>query len=155
MSAQSKPVRTRSKADHHTPWDKNTLAPVGSADLDAFAHSHADRRAAHWHADITAARRLVLTTVVVAAAAAGAIEYAGLQIVERLSDTAVTSSFSQWGLGLARNLGGALGVGAGAAALAMLVLRSWKRPWRALASAFALGTAAFLVFLTFMVSLAT
>ncbi|HET8770803.1 MAG TPA: hypothetical protein VFM71_07465 [Gemmatimonadaceae bacterium] len=145
MSTFSKepPVRAEQAASHQ--WARTSLAPPVGAD---------QALSVQWHADIKAARRLVLTTVVVAAVAAGAIEYAGLQIVERLAASATTSSFGQWGLGLARNLGGALGVGAGASALAMLVPRSWKRPWRALSSAFALGTAAFLVFLTFMVSLA-
>lgn len=105
-------------------------------------------------ADQRAARILVLATIAGAIVVAGGIEWAGWQIVYRHADPAMVTPpdligipRAQWALGMVRNAAGALGVGIGTAALAMLFPWSRKRPWRAAAAAFAVGTAAVLVVL--------
>lgn len=107
-----------------------------------------------WLDDQRRARRLILFTIAGAIVVGGGIEWAGWQIVYRHAETALPAARSllgvpviEWTFGLLRNAGGAIGVGIGAAALAMLRPRSWKRPWRAVAGAFAVGTAAMLTLL--------
>lgn len=104
--------------------------------------------------DQRAARILLLVTIVGAIVVAGGIEWAGWQIVYRHADPAMVTPpdligipRAQWALGMVRNAVGALGVGIGTAALAMLFPWSRKRPWRAAAAAFAVGTATVLVVL--------
>lgn len=103
-------------------------------------------------ADQRSARILVLTTIAATLVVAGGIEWFGWQIVYRHADPATVTPpdllgipRAQWALGMIRNAAGALGVGIGTAALAMLFPWSRKRPWRAAAAAFAIGTATVLV----------
>ncbi len=103
-------------------------------------------------ADLDAARRVVLMTSAVALVAGIGIEWAGWQIIFRHSTDFVASGrtlmgipVAQWAFGAMRNTSAAIGIGVGAAALSMLWPRAWRHPWRTLAAAFAVGTAATLV----------
>lgn len=113
-------------------------------------------RSLEWSADQRAARRLVLVTLLGAAAASAGLEWQGWQIVARTADLAASGGIplADFARGAANTFSGALGVGAGASAFAMLFPASWRRPWRAATSAFALGAAGFLAFLAFLTSLA-
>lgn len=109
------------------------------------------------------ALRLALATVAIAAFGAGAIEYAGWQVVARLGDATGPSGIAAvpalaWLTGTGNNLMGALGVGLGGAAIGGLLAQlgdgRLSRRWRTIATGFALGTAGFLGFLAFLTSLA-
>jgi hypothetical protein len=104
--------------------------------------------------DQRAARVLVLATIAGAFVIGGAIEWFGWQIVYRHADPATVLPPDllgvprvRWALGMILNAAGALGVGIGTSALAMLFPWSRKRPWRAAAAAFAIGTATMLTVL--------
>jgi len=131
-------------AGFQAPLAPRSAAPIGST-LPVADQAEADQRAA---------RILVLATIAGAFVVAGGIEWAGWQILYRHADPAMVPPpdllgvpRARWALGMILSAGGALGVGAGTAALAMLFPWSRKRPWRAAAAAFAIGTATFLTVL--------
>ncbi len=154
-------------SEPHAPSSEVAAERVaGPAWSDLSAHAHAveplpfgasaapARQDATWRADLRAARTVVRHTVSMGALAAGLIEYMGWQIARRASDASTVVPLGEWALGLARNLGGAVGVGLALACLAMLVPHLRKRPLRAASAAFAFGVAGFLGFLSFLLSLA-
>jgi hypothetical protein len=111
--------------------------------------------------DQRAARMLVLATIAGAFVVGGGIEWFGWQIVYRHADPATVLPpdllgvpRARWALGTILNAAGALGLGIGTSALAMLFPWSRKRPWRAAAAAFAIGTATMLTVLGALTSLA-
>jgi hypothetical protein len=100
-------------------------------------------------ADQAAARRLMVLTLIVAAVAAAVLEWAGWQIVRRATGLTLEQPSSlfpevgtEWALGVARNFVGTVGVGAGFAVLWRLMPVARHRRQRAVAIAFACGTAA-------------
>jgi hypothetical protein len=135
---------------HQEQRERRDFGAAPAANLAAVppAASHSES----WSGDLRAARRLILFTIAGAIVVGGGIEWAGWQIVHRHVETVVPAARSlfgvpviEWTFGLLRNAGGAIAVGIGAAGLAMLRSRSWKRHWRTVGSAFAVGTAAVLV----------
>lgn len=156
MSAPDRPTPPR--AADTTAWTDARRAPLvpvePSPPRSADSPPPAASAAAKWNDDPRAARRLLLTTLVGSALVSAGLEWEGWQIVQRTSGAFTGVPLGDWARGAAGTFGGALGVGAGGAALAMLVPRSWRRPWRAASAAFAIGAAAFLAFLTFLTSLA-
>jgi hypothetical protein len=142
---------THQRADRHA--DIRVEAPLVAAKAPAGGRT-APARAESVTVDDEqrAARRLVLWTLAGTVIAAGAIEWAGWQVVHRYAETSTFSADdvlgvprAQWGLGLVRNAGAALGVGIGMAGFAALLPWARKRPWRALSAAFAVGSLAVLV----------
>lgn len=107
--------------------------------------------------DRRTARAVALATIVGAVIAAGGIEWAGWQIVYRLGDPSAVPAPGilgvpgiPWALGTVRNAALALGVGLGSTPLTLLMPWARRRPWRAAAAAFALGTASVLAVLAML-----
>jgi hypothetical protein len=86
--------------------------------------------------------------------AAGLLEYIGWQIAKRAGDGSTVVPLGEWAVGMARNFGGAVGIGLAFALVVLLVRGVRKRPLRSASAAFAFGVATFLGALAFLVSLA-
>jgi len=139
----------------HDAWS-NAAAQASAVELPSVQtfSSELPSESTSWRSDIPAARTLVRHTLSVGALAAGLIEHIGWQIARGGGDGSTVVPLGEWALGLARNLGGAVGVGFALASVVMLVPRFRKRPLRAASAAFTFGVAGFLGFLSFLLSLA-
>jgi hypothetical protein len=126
-------------ASHSPPMASST-----AGDVDPPVHIVASGVAAS--DDQASGRRIMVLTLIGAAVAAAILEWAGWQIVHRATDATrgqPSSVFAEVGsafaLGVARNFVGTVGVGAGFALLWRLMPIARRR--RAIAIAFACGTA--------------
>lgn len=115
-------------------------AALAPATKDALATIAADDQQRDH--DFRSARNLVLVSLGVAAVAAGVIEWAGIQVAMRhgADDLDLRVRSVLWAVGSVRNLFGAVFVGGVSAAVVALFQGRFRRPIRAAASAFALGT---------------
>ena len=161
MTTPSEPLQAR--ATDAFPRAARFRLPTPAAGFPARRTAEHTTEFAVLRHDRGVALRLALATVAIGAFGAGAIEYAGWQVVARLGDAAGPTGSAAvpalaWLKGSADNLLGALGVGLAGAAVAGLVvqLRGGRidRRWRTLATGFACGAAGFLGFLAFLTSLA-
>ena len=95
--------------------------------------------------------RVIGGTVAASLVMSGVLENAGWQIVFRdMPAPHAAIPLGQFLRGTFDTLLGAVGVGAGCAAAAMLLPSSWRKTWRRLPAAFALGAGAFLTFLSLL-----
>lgn len=105
--------------------------------------------------DRRSAGRVVLWTIGAGLVISGVLEYQGWQIIFRMVPSLpATIPPGDFVLSSLKTLGGALAIGAGVGLVGLLFPSLRRRPWRTLAAGVALGSAAFLGFLAFLVSLA-
>lgn len=128
-------------ASHSPPMASSTAGDVEQP-VDTFASGVAVSD------DQASGRRIMVLTLIGAAVAAAILEWAGWQIVHRATDATrgqPSSVFAEvgsaWALGVARTFVGTVGVGAGFALLWRLMPIARHRRRRAIAIAFACGTA--------------
>lgn len=99
--------------------------------------------------------RVLAWTVGAGLLVSGLLEYQGWQIIFRtVPSVAPTIPLDDFVLSSLRTLSAGLGVGAGFGIVALLVPSLRRRPWRTIAAGVAVGTASFLGFMAWLVSLA-
>lgn len=151
MKSHDDPLAPRSsRADVAPAVDAQAplVAPAAAeaASASAPVTSPADRRSA---------LRVLAWTVGAGLLVSGLLEYQGWQIIFRtVPSVAPTIPLDDFVLSSLRTLSAGLGVGAGFGIVALLVPSLRRRPWRTIAAGVAVGTASFLGFMAWLVSLA-